>query len=217
MKYLQFENTITSKIFEFADFNTNIDAKIWLKKLILCFWKKWFESNNLFFFVKNIQQLLLKKNHEILIMNCIYKINRYHMFLFIISDQIAMIINFYVVFCFIVKKTNSDYCWIFIQLKVLYMRLKFSSSIVFVINMKKALIFSIKMIFFNVNHLLCLWHINNNVLVNCKKAFDIKKKWNAFFIEWKAMIYLLCRHANRKAQLTEHYEALFRFWKMHCH
>ena len=159
--------------------------------------KNWFyvfEKNDLnqiihFFFVKDIQQSLLKKNHEILIMNCIYKINKYRMFLFIISNQTAMTIYFYVVFCFIVKETNSDYCWIFIQLKILYMRLKFSNPTVFVIDMKKTLIFSIKMIFFNVNHLLYLWHINNNMLVNCKKAFDIKKKWNAFFIEWKAMIY----------------------------
>ena len=32
------------------------------------------------------------------------------MFLFIINDQIAMTINFYVAFCFIVKKTNANYC-----------------------------------------------------------------------------------------------------------
>ena len=60
--------------------------------------------------MKNISQILLKQNHEVLIMNCIYKINRYKMSLFIINDQIVMHINFYVGFCFIAKETNSDYC-----------------------------------------------------------------------------------------------------------
>ncbi len=58
------------------------------------------------FFNKNSCQNMLKDNHEILIMNCIYKINRYKMFLMIISDQIAMKINFYVDFCFMNKKTT---------------------------------------------------------------------------------------------------------------
>jgi hypothetical protein len=45
------------------------------------------------------------------------------------------------------------------------------------------------LIFLELNHLLCLWHINNNVLINCKKNFIIKKTSEKFFSEWKTMSY----------------------------
>jgi hypothetical protein len=38
------------------------------------------------FFVKKTSQEMLKINYEILVMNCIYKINKYRMSLLIISD-----------------------------------------------------------------------------------------------------------------------------------
>ncbi len=46
-----------------------------------------------------------------------------------------------------------------------------------------------RLIFLESNHLLCFWHINNNVLINCKKKFIIKETWEKFFSEWKTMIY----------------------------
>jgi hypothetical protein len=111
------------------------------------------------------------------------------MSLLIISEQIALHINFYVVFCFMSKKKMSDYNWTLNQLKILYKRLKLFNSIVFVINMKKELMTTRYFIFFDSNHLLCTWHINNNVLINCKKAFVTKKTWDVFFSSWKKVMY----------------------------
>jgi hypothetical protein len=122
-------------------------------------------------------------------MNCIYKTNKYKMFLFIISDQIALHKNFYVVFCFVTKEKQNDYVWILQQLKRLYAKLKISDSTVLIIDMKKELMNVCRLIFSVSNHLLCLWHINNNVLINCKKHFIIKKIWDKFFSEWKKMMY----------------------------
>ncbi len=45
------------------------------------------------------------------------------------------------------------------------------------------------LIFSDSNHLLCTWHINNNVLINCKKSFFTKEAWETFFNEWKSMKY----------------------------
>jgi hypothetical protein len=60
------------------------------------------------FFNKESSQSLLKKNFEIFIMNCIYKINKYKMFLLIISDQTTLHINFYVTFCFMTTPRNDS-------------------------------------------------------------------------------------------------------------
>ncbi len=61
------------------------------------------------FFMKKSSQTLLKSNHEIILMNCIYKTNRFKMSFFIIFDQTALHINYYVAFVFLIKKTNFDY------------------------------------------------------------------------------------------------------------
>ncbi len=141
------------------------------------------------FFIKESCQFILKINHEVLVLDCTYKINRYKMSLLIISDQTKLHINFYVAFCFMSRKKMSDYFWTLNQLKTLYARLKLSRSIVFVIDMKKDLMIARYLIFSDSNHLLCIWHINNNVLVNCKKEFNIKEAWKKFFSEWKQMMY----------------------------
>ncbi len=70
-------------------------------------------------------------------MNCIYKINKYKMSLFIVSDQIALHKIFYVAFCFMTKKIQNDYVWILQQLKRLYNQLKLLDAIVLLIDMKK--------------------------------------------------------------------------------
>jgi hypothetical protein len=83
----------------------------------------------------------------------------------------------------------SDYNWALNQLKTLYRRLKLFNLIVFVIDMKKRLMTTRYLTFSDSNHLLCTWHINNNVLVNCKKEFVTKEAWNAFFSDWKKIMY----------------------------
>ncbi len=142
------------------------------------------------FFSRESSQTILKANYEMLIEDCTYKINKYKMFLMIIFDQIALHKTFYVVFCFMTKEKQNDYVWIMKQLKSLYQQLKISQdSTVFVTDMKKELMNVCRLIFSSINHLLCIWHINNNVLINCKKSFVFKEAWNAFFTEWKMIMY----------------------------
>jgi histone-lysine N-methyltransferase SETD2 len=133
------------------------------------------------FFVKKTFQEVLKRNYEILMMNCTYKINKYKMSLLMICEQTKLHINFYLVFCFMIKKKMNNYYWVLKQLKALYARLKILMFIIFVIDMKKKLILARYLIFSNFNHLLCIWHINNNILMNCKKASSSKKIETIFF------------------------------------
>ncbi len=144
-----------------------------------------------FFFAKTCFKSILQINFEILVMNVIYKTNRYKMFFFIISEQIVLHINFYVAFCFMISEISTDYIWILKQLKALYKEMKISLSTIIVIDMKKRLMMTIRNIFSSsiISHMLCIWHINKNVLANCRKSFDDQEAWTIFFALWKNVIY----------------------------
>jgi hypothetical protein len=113
---------------------------------------------------------------------------RYKMSLFIINDQTIMHTNFYVAFCFMSQEISVDYTWILNQLKMIYVKTTIFFSTVIVIDMKKKLMSTIQIVFSSsiIINILCLWHINKNVLVNCKKSFAIKKEWEKFFTQWQS-------------------------------
>jgi len=52
---------------------------------------------------------MLKRNSEVLIMNCIYKINRYKMSLLIITEVTALNTSFFVGFCFMEAEKTANY------------------------------------------------------------------------------------------------------------
>ena len=142
------------------------------------------------FFMRFIFKTLLKINSKMLIMNCTYKINKYNMSLMIISDQTALHINFYVIFCFMTQKLNFDYCWCLQQLKTIYVDLEIAAFTIIIIDMKRELMKVCETIFEKTNHLLCLWHNNKNVIVKCRNNFNDKEAWNVFYLEWKLVIYV---------------------------
>lgn len=124
------------------------------------------------FFMKGSSSTILETNHEVLAMDCIYKTNKYRMPLLIIIGQTALNGNFYVAFCFMANEAKEDYFWVLVQLLTLYTRLGLPMPIVIITDMEMALMKAIAEIFLITNHLLCVWHINNNVLVNCKKHHE---------------------------------------------
>ncbi len=140
--------------------------------------------------LKDFSQKILQSNHEVLMMNCIYKTNRYRMSLFVITDQTKLNIIFYVAFVFMTHEHISNYEWILQQLKIIYVKLSLSFLTNFVIECEKALTNAIRLKFSEIDHVFCIWHINNNVLSHCKRKFDIKEIWETFFDEWKAMMYV---------------------------
>ena len=113
------------------------------------------------------------------------------MSLLIINEQTTLHIIFYVKFVFLVKKKTSDYIWIMKQIKTLHMSLNFFASMMLIIDYKRDLIIVIHQVFSRsiINHLLCFWHIDNNVMINCKKQFVIIQTWKKFFVTWNKMMY----------------------------
>ncbi len=164
--------------------------QVFMRELNRNDWMFFFQKNNhnqishLFFF-KKFSQEILKSNFEILVLDCIYKTNKYKMSLLIISEQTALHRNFYVAFCFMTRKKFDDYFWALNQLKFFYKQLELLDLIVFVTDIKKAFMSARILMFSQSNHLLCMWHISKNVLINCKKIFSINEAWKKFYKKWQ--------------------------------
>ena len=54
-------------------------------------------------------------------------------------------------------------------------------------------------IFPTARHLICLWHINKNVLTNCKAWFDGDDEWKEFYATWQKVIYANTETASNQA------------------
>ena len=46
--------------------------------------------------------------------------------------------------------------------------------------------------------MLCIWHINKNVLINYKRSFVIVEKWKKFLLFWYAVVYAHTREKYEK-------------------
>ena len=143
----------------------------------------------LFFVDKNIKNILCK-NFEMLVMNCTYKTNRYNMSLLNIVDHIVIEITFYIDFAFIDREKKNRYMWVIEQLKALYKSLDIRDFAIVVIDLNLDLINVLKKFYLDVHVLLCIWHMNKNVKINCKFSFrDDEKVWDTFWAIYERIIY----------------------------
>ena len=155
-----------------------------------------------------------------LIMNCIYKINRYDMFLLDIVDHIFINIIFYIDFAFIYAKKEKIYRWVLQQLKKLYKTLDFRNLVVIVMNYNETLINALKIEYFEITTLFCLFHINKNVRVWCRFEFDENEKnFNIFYAIYERLMYAHDKFAYRKIMHdfeNEYYRDFSNFYE-HCY
>ena len=103
--------------------------------------------------------------------------------LMIITGQTPLHTTFYIAFCFMTKEKIADYRWVLQQLKELYAKLEVPAPLVIITDMEKGLMTARHLELSTTQHILCLWHINKNVLANCKKDFDSSETWEIFFNE----------------------------------
>jgi hypothetical protein len=164
----------------------NLKRNNWYYKYRITFFAH--EVIHLFFVEKHIFELL-KNNWKVLLMNCIYKINKYKLSLFVIVDHISLSITFYVDFAFLTKETEKNYIWVLETLQKYLEQKNIFISNVLMTNRNLRLINALHQIFLIVRHFLCVWHVNKNVLIHCKFDFIIKKTWKKFYSEWQAMMY----------------------------
>ena len=157
------------------------------------------------FFVKTTSYKVLKQNHEVLLMDSTYKTNSYRMPLCIISGVTPLNTSFYVGFCFLSSESVEEYQWVLDCIKKIYIELDIPDPTVLATDGDRSIIkaiAAIPKIFPAAKHLLCLWHINKNVVSNCKKAFD-SDGWLEFNSTWQGVLY-----ANTEEVFEEKWAAM---------
>jgi MULE transposase domain len=84
------------------------------------------------------------------------------------------------------REHEEEYIW---ALKVFSKVLDEKQSCVIITEREFALINTIKIIFLNCTHLLCVWNIEKNILTNYKIYFELEDNWIAFLSFWTKIAY----------------------------
>ncbi|XP_021839271.2 protein FAR1-RELATED SEQUENCE 5-like [Spinacia oleracea] len=139
------------------------------------------------FFAHPRSIMLAKRYSTVFVMDCTYKTNKYGMPLLDIIGMTSLNKSFYAAFVFLRSEKEEDYVW---ALK------NFSSMLglncqpqVIVTDRELALINAINIVFPETTHLLCVWHIQKNIVVKCKGYFKETEDWDVFMSMWNAMVY----------------------------
>ena len=79
------------------------------------------------------------------------------------------------------KKTTTNYEILLNIINDLYRFLNIFFSIVWFIDENDQIVTNLKTTIFDVSHAFCIWHIEQNVTINCKKNFSTNEIWYEFF------------------------------------
>ena len=108
------------------------------------------------------------------------------MSLCVLRKMICLNTFFYSDMCLMKEKKLKNYQWFIRTIKELYEHHDISLFDVWLSNDESNISLTIRIeISSNAIHILCVWHMNNNVHNNCKKHFAIAKKWIIFYDDKK--------------------------------
>ncbi|KAL6567452.1 hypothetical protein OROGR_001120 [Orobanche gracilis] len=138
------------------------------------------------FFAHPKSVLLMRSYSNVFVMDCTYKTNRYKMPLLEIVGISSFNSSFQSCFAFLRSEEEADYVWALIRFE----RILGSSQHPSVIatDRKFALLGAIGHVFPKTTHLLCVWHIQKNILANCKKHFETKIDFDGFLSAWADLV-----------------------------
>ena len=89
---------------------------------------------------------------------------------------------------FLSGEDQEDYEWLLSCFQELLAEHDIAQPVCFVSDREQALLLALDVIFPGVDHILCIWHVNMNVVANCKKHFKFKEDWDEFFEFWLKLI-----------------------------
>src|SRR2546421_2850316 len=130
---------------------------------------------------------LLAKYPEVLLLDCTYRTNKFKMPLLNIVGTTCLNKNYHVAFCFLAKEEEEDYVWALKQLQDL---LATNASIhVLVTDRELALINACRQIFPEAAWLLCIWHIEKNILTHAAEFFEKGIARDTFIKAWTKVVH----------------------------
>ncbi|KAI8563231.1 hypothetical protein RHMOL_Rhmol03G0096200 [Rhododendron molle] len=129
---------------------------------------------------------MLRAFPRVLLMDCTYKTNRYRFPLLQIVGITSTERTFSVAFAFINREKEENYTWVLEKLKSMID----SDALpgVIVTDRELALVNAITRVVPTASHLLCRWHIGQNVYAKCRKMFD-ETTWALFKHAWDSLVY----------------------------
>jgi hypothetical protein len=121
------------------------------------------------FFRHSFSIELFKQFPYVLLLDCMYKTNKFKMPLLNIVGTTSLNSTFHIIFSFLFKETEEDYIWALHQLKGLY--INHMKTEVMIMDHDIALMNALHIEFpFVVCHL-CIWHVEENVLKHASEYF----------------------------------------------
>jgi len=122
----------------------------------------------------------------VLLMDCTYKTNRFGMPLLSVVGVTSLNTTFFSCFVFMKEESEADYDWGLRQVAKLFEGMDMPQVIA--TDRELALIRAIESNFPQTRHLLCLWHIEKNVLAKCKGYFNSNGEFETFLKMWTAVV-----------------------------
>jgi len=119
----------------------------------------------------------------VVLMDCTYRTNRYRMPLLHVVGTTGFNTTFSIAFVFLSGETEADYLWALARVNGIFVE----HPRVIVTDRDNALGKAIERVFPGAAHLLCVWHIEKNVLAKCKRAFETDEEWQKFMKQWAAV------------------------------
>ena len=114
---------------------------------------------------------------HVLLMDCTYKTNKFKVPLLSIIRITATYSSFFVAFAFLQTETQESYQWVLEELRRTCTDISPSAIVT---DRELALINELEVSFPESKHVLCRWHISNNILAKCKAAFRDDETWSEF-------------------------------------
>jgi hypothetical protein len=149
---------------------------------------------------------IYKQHPDVVLLDCTYKTNRFRMPLFNICTVTGNRKTVQVALVFLSGEKDVDYEWAMKHFRDLQTNNDISEPLSWVTDRELAVMNILEKLFPGGNHLLCTWHVNMNVLANCRKLYpaDTKDrikvtlanpqgyvsnpKWMEFLTDWASLL-----------------------------
>jgi hypothetical protein len=145
------------------------------------------EGHILFFMFAHPESIRFANQYNrVFLLDCTYKTNRYKMPLLHIIGLSPSNSSYSIALCFMQNEQEESYKW---TLRTFFSWLDpLPFPPVLCTDRDLALLGAIKAICPKSPHLLCVWHINKNVLAKTKQYFSSNEEFEAFIQSWKSLI-----------------------------